>query len=225
MNRTVQKFNNKATKLTTSILGITLAIAAFHHGFFELLQGNKATDGILIQAIGEQQRFWVHGTEEAITIIPNYLVSGLLTMAISIFAAIWSVRFIDSKHGSIVFLLTFIALTLVGGGLGHIVFFLPVFGYSTRISKKLDFWSKFFPKNARRIIGNIWPLSVGIASVAFIIALEISIFGYFPGVENPDAIFTICWSFLGLSLIFIQASYISCFASDIENRLETILDY
>jgi hypothetical protein len=218
MNRNAQEFNNKATRLSTSILGITLAIAAFHHGFFEFLQGNKATDSILIQAIGEQHRFWVHGTEEAITIIPNYLVSGLLTMAISIFAAIWSVTFIDRKHGSMVFLLTFIALTLVGGGLGHIVFFLPVFGYSTRISKKLNFWCKFFPKNARRIIGNIWPFSVGIASVAFIIALEISIFGYFPGVEDADAIFTICWSFLGLSLIMIQVSYISGFASDIENR-------
>jgi hypothetical protein len=218
MNRNVQEFNNKATKIATSILGITLAFAAFHHGFFEFLQGNKATDGILIQAIGEQQRYWVHGTEEAITIIPNYLVTGLLAMAISIFAIIWSVKFIDRKHGSIVFLLTFIALTLVGGGLGHIVFFLPVFGYSTRIHKKLIFWSKCFPKNVRRVIGNIWPFSVGIASVAFIIALEISIFGFFPGVEDPDEIFTICWSFLGLSLIMIQVSYISGFASDIENR-------
>jgi uncharacterized membrane protein len=114
--------------------------------------------------------------------------------------------------------LAFIALTLVGGGLGHIVFFLPVYGYSTRINKKLYFWSKVFPKNSRRIIGNIWPFFVGIASVAFIIALEISIFGYFPGMEDPDAIFTICWSFLGLSLIFIQASYISGYAYDIENR-------
>lgn len=218
MNRNVQEFNNNATKLITSILGTTLAIAAFHHGFFEFLQGNKATDGVLIQAIGEQHRFWVYGTEEAITIIPNYLVSGLLTMAISIFAAIWSGRFIDRKHGSLVFLLALIALTLVGGGLGHIVFFLPVYGYSTRINKKLNFWSKVFPKNARRIIGNIWPFFVGIASVAFIIALEISIFGYFPGIEDPDAIFTICWSFLGLSLILIQASYISGYAYDIENR-------
>ena len=218
MNRNVQEFNNNATKLITSILGTTLAIAAFHHGFFEFLQGNKVTDGVLIQAIGEQQRFWVYGTEEAITIIPNYLFSGLLTMVISIFAAIWSIGFIGRKNGSLVFLLAFIALTLVGGGLGHIVFFLPVYGYSTRINKKLIFWSKVFPKNARRIIGNIWPFFVGIASVAFIIALEISIFGYFPGIEDPDAIFTICWSFLGLSLILIQASYISGYAYDIENR-------
>ena len=218
MNRNVQEFNNNATKLITSILGTTLAIAAFHHGFFEFLQGNKATGGVLIQAIGEQHRFWVYGTEEAITIIPNYLFSGLLTMVISIFAAIWSIGFIGRKHGSLVFLLAFIALTLVGGGLGHIVFFLPVYGYSTRINKKLIFWSKVFPKNARRIIGNFWPFFVGSASVAFIIALEISIFGYFPGIEDPDAIFTICWSFLGLSLILIQASYISGYAYDIENR-------
>lgn len=218
MNRNTQKFDNKATRLITSILGITLAIAAFHHGFFELLQGNNATAGLLIQAIGEQQRFWVHGTEEAITIIPNYLVSGLLTMAISIFAAIWSVKFIDRKYGSIIFLSSFIALTLVGGGLGHIIFFLPIWGYSTRISKKLNFWSKLITINARRLVGKIWPFLVGIASVAFIIALEISVFGYFPGIKDPDTTLTICWSFLGLSLVLIQASYISGFAFDIEYR-------
>lgn len=83
---------NKAIRIITSILGITLAMAAFTHGFFAMLQGNKATDGILIQAIGQQHRFWIYGTEEAITLIPNFLDSGLLTVALSMFAVIWSFK-------------------------------------------------------------------------------------------------------------------------------------
>lgn len=218
MGRNQQEFDNKATRIITSILGVTLAIAAFHHGFFEALQGNKETTGLLIQAIGEEHRFWVHGTEEAITVIPNFLISGLLTMAISIFAAIWSIKYIDGKYGSAVFLLSFMTLTLVGGGLGHMVFFLPIWGYSTRIRKKLSFFNKLFSTNTGRFVGKIWPFTGGMAAVAFIIALEISVFGYFPGVTNPDVVFSICWSFLGLSLVLIQLSYVSGFAYDLEMR-------
>lgn len=152
MSGKTQKYDNRATRLITSIFGVALAVAAFHHGFFEFLQGNTATNGILIQAIGEQHRYWIHGTEEAITIIPNFLFTGLLAMAISVFAAVWSVKYINTKHGSSVFLSTFIVLTLVGGGLAHIVFFLPVWAYGTRIDKSLDFWNRLF----RRTSGVYW---------------------------------------------------------------------
>jgi len=61
MSKHDHKNYNKATKIITSTLGIVLSIAAFTHGFFEFLQGNKATEGILIQAIGEQHRLWLYG--------------------------------------------------------------------------------------------------------------------------------------------------------------------
>jgi len=218
MSGRTQKHDNRATRLITSILGVALAVGAFHHGFFEFLQGNTATDGILIQAIGEQHRYWIHGTEEAITIIPNFLFTGLLAMAISVFAAVWSVKYINTKRGSSVFLSTFIVLTLVGGGLAHIVFFLPVWAYSTRKDRSLDFWNKLFPKNIRRVLGQIWPFSAALVVISFVIALEISIFGYVPGVDNPELILAICWGLLGLAWVLIQASYLSGFAYDIENR-------
>jgi hypothetical protein len=212
------QYDNKATTLITSVFGVALAVGAFHHGFFEFLQGNTATHGILIQAIGQQQRYWIHGTEEAITIIPNFLVTGLLAMAISVFAAVWSVKYINTKHGSSVFLSTFIVLTLVGGGLAQIVFFLPIWAYSTRMGKSLDFWSKLFPKNVRRKLRRIWPFSAALVVISFMIALESSIFGYVPGVDNPEVILAICWSLLGLAWVLIQVSYISGFAYDIERR-------
>ncbi len=34
----------------------TLAIAGLHHGFFEALQGNRATGGLLIASIGPEPR-------------------------------------------------------------------------------------------------------------------------------------------------------------------------
>jgi hypothetical protein len=49
---------NRATRFIVSTLGIILAIAGFDHGFFETLQGNRPTSGLIIQAIGPEQTLW-----------------------------------------------------------------------------------------------------------------------------------------------------------------------
>jgi hypothetical protein len=66
-------YNLNATPVIVTTIGVTFGFAAFTHGFFEFLQGNASTDGPIIQAIEEAQRFRVLGTEEAFTIIPNFL--------------------------------------------------------------------------------------------------------------------------------------------------------
>jgi len=88
---------NRATKTIVSTIGVILGIAGIDHGFFELFQGNTPTNGLIIQAIGDAQQMWIHGTEEAFTIVPNFLATGLLAIAVSIAIMIWSVRFIDTK--------------------------------------------------------------------------------------------------------------------------------
>jgi hypothetical protein len=54
-----------STRIVTSVSGILIGLSNINHGLFEVLQGNKATEGFIIQAIGEEQRMWMHGTEEA----------------------------------------------------------------------------------------------------------------------------------------------------------------
>jgi hypothetical protein len=55
-----------ATRAVATTIGVIFGLAGFNHGLFEFLQGNTATDGLVIKAIGEGQRFWVLGTEEAL---------------------------------------------------------------------------------------------------------------------------------------------------------------
>src|SRR5512140_2934526 len=107
----------KATKTIVAITGISLGIAGLNHGFFETLQGNTPTNGLIIQAIGAANRMWLHGTEEAFTIIPNFLVTGLLAILVSLAIMVWSVGFVHKQHGPTVFILLFILLFLVGGGI------------------------------------------------------------------------------------------------------------
>jgi hypothetical protein len=131
---------NRATKIIVSTISIILAIAGMVHGFFEILQGNTPTGGLIIQAIGDEQQMWLYGTEEAFTIIPNFLITGILTIIVSLAIIIWSASYLQTKRGAAVFLLLFVVLFLVGGGIAAQVVFVPItWAVATRINKPLNF--------------------------------------------------------------------------------------
>ena len=51
---------NRATRATVTTISMVLAIGgSLDHGLWEILQGYSPTDGLLIQAIGEEQRMRV----------------------------------------------------------------------------------------------------------------------------------------------------------------------
>jgi hypothetical protein len=211
---------NRATKTIVSTFGVILGIAGMNHGFFESLQGNTSTPGLIIQAIGPAQRMWLHGTEEAFSIIPNFLVTGILAMAVALLIMIWSVRYIQTKNGPTVFILLFVLLFLVGGGIGQIVFFLPVWAFSTRINKPLTWWQKVLPENVRRVLAKLWPFTLTVASGLFLLALEIAIFGFLPGVSDAEQKLYFCWSFLGFGWVILLFTFVAGIANDIQKRVE-----
>jgi hypothetical protein len=125
---------NKRIHITASVIGTLLGMEGIvDHGLFEILQGYRSTNGFYIEAIGEEQRFWIHETEAAFTIIHNYLIKGILAVLVGLVTIIWCVKYIHTKRGTKVFFVTFVLLTIVGGGIGHIILFLPIWDSSTRI--------------------------------------------------------------------------------------------
>ncbi|MEW6516026.1 MAG: hypothetical protein AB1439_03880 [candidate division FCPU426 bacterium] len=209
---------NKATAVITSVLGVLLSLASFEHGLFETLQGGRPTGKLIIQAIGEAQRWWLYGTEEALTILPVFWLTGLCAMAISLVAAFWSIRSIRQPRGATVFLLLFILVTLVGGGIGHIVFFTVIWAYATRIRRPLTGWRKILPPGLRKLIAPWWPYVLAVAGLCWLMALEIAVFGYFPGLSEPDVIFALCWYLLLAVWLLVHLAYFSGFASDLEDQ-------
>ncbi len=163
---------------------------------------------------------WLHGTEEAITVVPNFLLTGLMAIIVSIAIIIWSVGFVQNKRGPTVFILLFLLLLLTGGGIGQIAFFIPTWLASTRINKPLTGWRKVLTGGVRRVLAKFWPFTLGAVVICFMIALEIAIFGFVPGVSNPDTALTICWSFLFAAWILLLFSFVSGFAYDIQQQVE-----
>ena len=148
--------NNK-TRLTASTFGVLLGMAGiFNHGLFEILQGNNPTNDGFIEAIGESNRYWIHGTEAAFTLIPNFLITGICVVLSGLAVILWSVKYIQIKRGAMVFLLLLILLTLVGGGIGYILVFVPVWAFASRINKSLSWWEKMLPVQLRKILAILW---------------------------------------------------------------------
>ena len=210
--------NLNATRVIATTVGVLFGIAGMNHGFFEVLQGNKAADGLIIQAIGEAQRFWVLGTEDALTIIPNYLISGVLAMALGAAIVIWSIWFLPTKHGPTIFLGLFILLFLSGGGIGQLIFFIPAWYFATQIEKPRPWWCKVLPPRSRPFLSRLWPVTLILATSAMVVGLEMAIFGYFPGLTEAQTI-------QNTALLFVLAAavlYVISFIAGIGHELRRL---
>jgi hypothetical protein len=213
--------NNGATRVVASTLGVLVGLAGMEHGFFEVLQGNVSPSSIMIEAIGPAQRFWAYGTERALTIVPNFLVTGILAIIFGILVTIWAAVFIDRKHGSTVLLLLSVILWLVGGGFAPIFTSLLAAATATRINKPLKWWRAHLPVKLRGFLAKLWLWSIISFVVVFAVGVEIAIFGY-PLLWFFDASTTYSvQSILAFIMVALMpVSIITAFAHDIQKQTQ-----
>ena len=207
---------NRATKLIVTTLGILGGIGGIDHGFFETLHGSVPTGGLFVQSIGPASRMWVYGTEDAFTLVPNFLVTGLLAITLSLALIVWSIRFVDRKNGPIVLTALFVLLFLSGGGVAQVLFFAIVCAATTRIHAPLSWWRRVLPAGLRQAIGGGWPVALTAGVLLFLAALEIAIAGWVPGLSDPWQKELICWASLAAALIAFLIAFVSGFAADIQ---------
>lgn len=209
---------NRTIWRTTVVLAVTLAVAGFHHGLFEALQGNHATPGLGIHSIGPDHQRWAYGTDDAITLVPNFLATGVAAMTVSLGIVAWSVLGLESKRGASVLLALFVLLTLVGGGMGHIPFFLALWAYATRIRGDLSWWRRRLRSRLRTVLSRGWLPALLMSALLFLAALELSVFGYPPLAADPDLLLLVIWSVLGASLVLLNLAFVGAIARDLEPR-------
>jgi hypothetical protein len=210
------------TKAAAAVLGICVGLSGLDHGFFEALQGSTPTQGLIVQAIGPAQRMWIYGTEEAFTIVPNYLLTGLLAMLVGLATIIWSVRYLDRPNGSRILLLLGGLMFLVGGGIGMLVFLLAGWLVARRVHRPLTWLPSRLPATAGRALSRSWPALIVAGMALYAFALEIAIVGFVPGVSDPDQALAICW----LALLGTLASMaIALLGASVEPSAETSVQH
>jgi len=221
MEKELSPFENlNATHVIATAIGVFFGLfSGINHGFFELLQGNKPSDDLVIDAIGEAQRFWSLGGEPAFTLIPNFMLSGIASMVVGLAIVIWSIWYLPRKHGRTVFLGLFILSFLVGGGIGQIAFFVPAWAFATRMGKPLTWWRKVLPRNSWPILSKLWTVTLALAAIVMLIGLEMAIFGYFPGLTEPESIESTALLFVLAAAILCAVSFVAGFGHELR-RME-----
>jgi len=127
-------FKGSATRAVASVLGVFAGVSGASHGPGEILQGNAAPSGIMIQA---WPNLTLLGGEPAMTVLPSFLLAGVLAIVFGFLVATWAAWFVPRRNGGLVLILLSIMMLLVGGGIVP-----PVFGViagivGTRIKQSL----------------------------------------------------------------------------------------
>ncbi len=147
--------NTSALRTTASVFGVYAGLLGMEHGLFETLQGNVVPKGIKILAVGPPGLPFPFGHEPAMTLIPNFLVTGIFAMIFGLLIVIWAARFVQKKHGAVVLFLLSIILLLVGGGFGPITLLITASIAVAKIDKPLIWWRSHLSPRSRLLLAEM----------------------------------------------------------------------
>jgi hypothetical protein len=154
-----------------------IAAAGVMHGLFELLQGGTPS-GLVVNAIGPDQRMWPHAGLHAFTLVPSFTITGVMAITVGLAATIWAVFFVDTRSGPWIMLGLFVALFLVGGGFGPIGVGIPVSLVATRIGRPLRWWRRHLSRGTGDALAALWPWSLVAYVVLFVASVATTISGW-----------------------------------------------
>ncbi len=218
MNKNCEFTLNKSIVSVVSAIGVIFGFGGMSHGFFETLQGNTRTSGFIINAIGPTHQMWEHGNEPAFTIIPNFLVTGLLAMIIGLIIIVFSLKFLHTRYASSIFLFLFCnAFSSWRRYRTNHIFFTYGWILATRIRKPLHFSRKILPIAFRRVVRYIWKFSLIISTLCIIFSLEIASFGFVPGINDPELLSNIMLISLGIGFFRTYPFYVGCYRQRYSN--------
>ena len=205
---------NKTTRTIASSIGVICGLIGIQHGVLEILQGNVPITSLVIDAIGPAQKMWESSREPALSILPNMLVTGIVTVFFSILVIIWSIGFMNRKRGALIFFILSLAEFFTGGGITSFELAILATLAASRINRPLTWWRRVLPAGLRRVLARSWLilLIAFIALFAATITITIVGLGFLDGEQTITLLYVMGLSTLGLMAIAVVAG----FTKDIE---------
>ena len=197
----------KATRITISTFGVLAGLAGIEHGIGEIRQGSERPEGIAFESWPDTAAFTPLDGEPAMSLVPNLLASGILSVLVSLAFIVWVTRYIDRPRGGLVLIGISLVLLVVGGGFGPPLLGVILGVTATRLSSSPS-WLR------HHLLARMWPWSLGAAIVAWltlmpgIVLIEASV-----GLARPDAVVAIVMS-SAFALLFLTIA--TAFARDLE---------
>jgi hypothetical protein len=198
-----------AARSTALIFGVLAGVGGLTHGIGEVLQGNVKPDGIIINSWTQGPIATNMGGEPGMTLVPNLLVTGMLTILVSL-AIVFSAILVRDKNSGRILMLLSVVMMLVGGGFGPPIIGILAGVAGTGIGTPSTWWRKRLPANGGRLLRIVWPSILGITVLnGMFLVIGSVILVYFFDLNKPD-LFTNSFFFAVLSLsltIFVGRAY------------------
>jgi len=180
-----------------------VGLAGAEHGVGEILQGSATPDGIVIKSWPDTEAFDIVDGEPALTLIPNLLVAGIVTVVVSIAVIAWSARWLD-RDGNGWTILGLSALLLVaGGGFGP-----PLIGLVVGVAViKADQPTPQRQRDSNPLLASAWPFLLIAAVLGYLSLVPGTVLlSHFAGIESPGLVVGLAaFSFSTLILALIAA--------------------
>jgi len=184
-----------AARLVASIFGLLAGIGGIMHGPGEILQGNVAPSGLVFNSWTVEPIATNVGGEPAMTLIPNLLLSGVLTILMSSAVLVWAAAFVGKRRGGVILILLSLLMLLVGGGFAPPLIGIIAGVAGLQINTAAPSWYKNLPSRLRNLLAAAWPWFFGICAInGVILIVGALIFGYIIGLNIPQ-VWVFCFLF------------------------------
>jgi hypothetical protein len=153
----------RAARITAVVLGLSAGGAGVEHGIFEILRGSARPEGIMIASMGPPcvpESSW-NACEPAMTVIPSFLVTGILAVVLGVAVTIWSVGFVHRRAGGLVLIGLSFLLLLFGGGIFPPVIGIVAGALGTRINRPVPAGGRG-AGGLSRLLAALWPWSLAL---------------------------------------------------------------
>ena len=135
------------------------------------------------------------------TVIPNLLITGILTIILSVAIVVWAIAFVRRRRGGLILILLSMAMLLTGGGFGP-----PILGILAGLAELAARepsagWRRRLSPSVRRVLARLWPwaYAICVANGVFLVLGSV-ILVYLFDFHNPG-LFTNSFFFAVISLL------------------------
>jgi hypothetical protein len=105
------------------------------------------------------------------SLVPNFLASGVLTVLVSMALIAWALLFVPKRGSALAILLMSASLLVVGGGFGPPLLGIVLGIGATRLVARSTWWDRSAPPAVRRTASRCWPWALGLAVAAWILVM------------------------------------------------------
>lgn len=153
-----------AARLSVQVLGLAAAFAGVEHGVGEITQGWITPPSVVFESWSHVDAFDPISGEPAMSLVPNLLLSGVLSVGVSLAVGAWAFWYAGRRHAGPVLIGLSLMLLVVGGGFGP-----PLVGVlAGLLATRVGRLSNRPVDRPTRLAARLWPASLLVAAASFL---------------------------------------------------------